>query len=156
MVISSYFEICKTFSWTSHAIRRTLASAPGPVESRINLLLSRKFEPTFLKIYNESHLHSRKLGLETHFRVVIVSPHFNTLSAVKRERLVFKSLENELQSGVHALSIIVSNFFHYSFHSRLGELANLWTCIFPHRVRNLLNGKLFIELNISAKVYQQL
>ncbi|CAH8452693.1 unnamed protein product [Schistosoma turkestanicum] len=64
--------------------------------------------PSFLRIYNESHLHNRRPGGETHFRVVIVSHYFNNLSPVKRERLVYKSVENELQAGVHALSIIDS------------------------------------------------
>ncbi|CAH8833196.1 unnamed protein product [Trichobilharzia szidati] len=80
---------------------RRFSSLSGHIESRIHSVLTQKFQ-----IYNESHLHSKKQGSETHFRVVIVSPHFNTLSAVQRERLIHKSLENELQSGVHALSII--------------------------------------------------
>ncbi|CAH8833193.1 unnamed protein product [Trichobilharzia szidati] len=85
---------------------RRFSSLSGHIESRIHSVLTQKFQPQLLKIYNESHLHSKKQGSETHFRVVIVSPHFNTLSAVQRERLIHKSLENELQSGVHALSII--------------------------------------------------
>ncbi|CAH8468219.1 unnamed protein product [Schistosoma rodhaini] len=86
--------------------RRYMSSSAGPVESRLNRVLSQKFDPTFLRIYNESHRHNQKIGIETHFRVVIVSHHFNNLSPVQRERLVYKSVEHELQSGVHALSVI--------------------------------------------------
>ncbi|KAJ6881022.1 hypothetical protein NC651_027764 [Populus alba x Populus x berolinensis] len=43
---------------------------------------------------------------ETHFNVKIVSPKFDGLNLVKRHRLVYDALAEELQSGLHALSIV--------------------------------------------------
>ncbi|KAH8853891.1 BolA-like protein isoform 3 [Schistosoma japonicum] len=106
MSFFSFLELSKVVSLMPSIAWRCLSSNVGPVETRMHQLLSRTFKPTFLKIYNESHLHNQKLGRETHFRVVIVSHEFNTISPVKRERLVHKSLEHELQAGVHALSVI--------------------------------------------------
>ncbi|CAH8464489.1 unnamed protein product [Schistosoma rodhaini] len=106
MLFGSSAGLYKVILSLSNSTRRYMSSSAGPVESRLNRVLSQKFDPTFLRIYNESHRHNQKIGIETHFRVVIVSHHFNNLSPVQRERLVYKSVEHELQSGVHALSVI--------------------------------------------------
>lgn len=43
---------------------------------------------------------------ETHFTVEIVSPRFEGLTSIKRHRLVYGILAEELRSPVHALSLI--------------------------------------------------
>lgn len=43
---------------------------------------------------------------ETHFNVEVVSGRFEGLTSIKRHRLVYKVLEEELRSPVHALSLI--------------------------------------------------
>ncbi len=55
-----------------------------------------------LQVEDESHLHSR--GLETHFKVVVVSPRFAGLSAVKRHQRVYAEL-GELMAQLHALAL---------------------------------------------------
>ncbi len=40
-----------------------------------------------------------------HFQAVVVSPAFEGLSAVKKHQLVYRSLGDSMQSGIHALSI---------------------------------------------------
>jgi BolA protein len=59
-------------------------------------------DPQHLEVLDESHMHSR--GLETHYKVVIVSPAFASLNAVKRHQKVYASL-GELMSQVHALAL---------------------------------------------------
>ncbi|CAH8457344.1 unnamed protein product [Schistosoma curassoni] len=140
-LLSSYFGILdhciiipkRQLTTGEYVVRtgRYMFSSAGPVESRLNL-------PSFLRIYNESHRHNQKIGGETHFRVVIVSHHFNNLSPVQRERLVYKSVEHELQSGVHALSVI---------------LMNLWIYIRLHPARSLcynVFAKCLIRMSICA------
>ncbi len=71
---------------------------------RIHRSLTAAFQPTFLDLVNESHLHSVPKGSETHFRLVLVSTAFEGKSRVQRARLVHEALESELKSGVHALT----------------------------------------------------
>ncbi|MGH8353334.1 MAG: BolA family protein [Pseudomonas sp.] len=59
-------------------------------------------EPQHLEVLDESHMHSR--GLETHFKVVLVSPQFAELNAVKRHQKVYASL-GELMGQLHALAL---------------------------------------------------
>nr|CAH7765619.1 unnamed protein product [Callosobruchus chinensis] len=50
-------------------------------------------------------MHNVPKGAETHFKVVVVSDKFDNTPLLKRHRIVNKILKDELQSGVHALSI---------------------------------------------------
>ena len=43
---------------------------------------------------------------ETHFNVVVVSPRFQGLTSIKRHRLVYAVLAEELRAPVHALSLV--------------------------------------------------
>lgn len=74
-------------------------------QSLIETKLKQALEPTHLEVINESHMHSVPKGSETHFKVVIVSPRFDGVSAVKRHQLVYAALAEEMKSGVHALAI---------------------------------------------------
>jgi len=80
--------------------------AVKPVESSIRQKLESYFEPKHLEVLNESFMHKVPKGSETHFKVVIVSDRFANEPLLNRHRLVNKILEEELKSGVHALSII--------------------------------------------------
>ena len=77
----------------------------GPIESSIFGKLKDKFTPTYLDVFNESGMHNVPKGSETHFKVVIVSDSFAKLPLIKRHRSVNSVLQDELSSGVHALSI---------------------------------------------------
>lgn len=67
------------------------------------------FQPTHFELENESHLHAhgRRLGghEETHFRLVVVSPAFEAVSRVDRQRRVYALLEEERAAGLHALAM---------------------------------------------------
>lgn len=72
--------------------------------------LREKLAPAHLEVVNESHMHSVPAGSETHFKVVVVSPAFEGMSAVKRHQLVYGALAEEMskkpaQGGIHALAI---------------------------------------------------
>jgi BolA protein len=72
--------------------------------------LQKSFEPSFLEVIDESaqhagHAGANDLGLNSHFRVVIASRHFEKLNRVQRHRLVYDSLQEFLDHGLHALAI---------------------------------------------------
>ena len=79
---------------------------------RIRGRLQGNLHPVELEIVDVSHEHAGHAGVrgneggETHFNVKIVSDGFRGMNLVKRHRLVYDLLREELQSGLHALSII--------------------------------------------------
>ena len=79
------------------------------MEEKIRRKLSEALNPSVLEVVNESHLHQGHAGDngtgESHFRVKVVSPAFAGLSRVEAQRLVYKALGEELENGIHALSI---------------------------------------------------
>ncbi|KAF5201088.1 Sufe-like protein 1 protein [Thalictrum thalictroides] len=78
---------------------------------KIKEILASNLSPVELVVEDISHQHAGHAGIrgsagETHFNVKIVSSLFEGKSSVKRHRLVYDLLQNELQSGLHALSIL--------------------------------------------------
>lgn len=61
--------------------------------------------PIHLEVFNESHLHGRPEGSESHFRVLVVSEAFVGKSLVAQHRLVHEALREELHQAVHALTL---------------------------------------------------
>lgn len=90
----------------SRASFRTMATNDGPVSTEIAKNLAASFQPNHLEVINESHMHNVPKGSETHFKVVVVSKTFEDLPLIKRHRLVNAALAEQLQCGVHALSIV--------------------------------------------------
>ena len=74
-------------------------------ESIITKKLEEAFTPDHLQVINESASHNVPEGLESHFKVVLVSQSFEGQSALKRHQSVYSVLATELQSGVHALAL---------------------------------------------------
>ncbi|TKY64004.1 SufE protein 1 [Spatholobus suberectus] len=78
---------------------------------RIRERLERELEPVELEVEDVSYQHAGHAGVrggdgETHFNVKVVSREFEGKSLVKRHRLVYGLLREELESGLHALSIV--------------------------------------------------
>lgn len=77
---------------------------------RISEILQRELKPVKLEVKDVSYQHAGHAGVrgsdgETHFNLKVVSKEFEGKSMVKRHRLIYSLLEDELQSGLHALSI---------------------------------------------------
>lgn len=72
---------------------------------RIETILNEVLVPKYFEIENESHRHHVPDNSETHFRLVIVSSLFESLSRIDRHRLINKLLAEELQNGLHALTL---------------------------------------------------
>jgi BolA protein len=72
--------------------------------------LQKQFKPSFLEVIDESaehagHSGASESGMNSHFRVRIASVQFEGLSRVQRHRLVYDSLQEFLDNGLHALAI---------------------------------------------------
>ena len=81
-----------------------------PVNASITSKLSESFQPQFLDVINESHMHNVPKNSETHFKVVVVSDKFDDVpSLVKRHRMINTILAEELEGPVHALSIVAKS-----------------------------------------------
>lgn len=81
-------------------------------DQRITQLLQ-KLQPVKLQLVNNSaahaghsqHLGDSALTGETHYQLSIVSPIFEGLSRVDRQRQIMNLLKDEFTSGLHALEI---------------------------------------------------
>ncbi|HET7084442.1 MAG TPA: BolA family protein [Rhizomicrobium sp.] len=83
------------------------------VASSLQQKLTAAFSPSLLEIEDESARHSGHAGAtrgdgsqgETHFHVRLVSPAFEGLTRVERQRRVHAVLKDELAGPIHALSL---------------------------------------------------
>ena len=86
--------------------------APFPVRRSMQAKLEAELQPVELVIEDQSDQHAGHSGTkglrsgETHFAVRVVSDAFDGLNAVKRQRMVYALLADELAGGVHALSLV--------------------------------------------------
>ena len=74
------------------------------IQDTIKETLIKDFNPSVLKLVNESYMHSVPQDSETHYKLVIVSDFFMNISKVKRHQIIYKSLE-DIMKQIHALSI---------------------------------------------------
>ncbi len=76
--------------------------------AHIEAKLREGLEAAFVEVIDESHLHAGHVGARGgggHFRATIVSDHFEGLSTVEAQRLVYALLADEMGSQIHALSM---------------------------------------------------
>ena len=87
--------------------RKTLMKVAKKIEDKI----LQELTPTRFKLIDESHLHSGHVGArpegETHFRLCVSSPKLSGKSRLEKQRVIYRSLKEELEGPVHALSIEV-------------------------------------------------
>ncbi|KAJ9451656.1 hypothetical protein DIPPA_10801 [Diplonema papillatum] len=87
-------------------LRPSAVLSMGAIENTITEKLTKAFSPQVLEVRNESFMHNVPKGAETHFKVVVVSEAFQDVKLLERHRRVNDALQNELSTGVHALSIV--------------------------------------------------
>ena len=78
------------------------------LQQQLRKKLEQAFDPVFLEVINESHLHEGHAGDdgsgESHFQIIMTAHVFDEVSRVQRERMVHEVLKEEI-SKIHALSI---------------------------------------------------
>lgn len=75
---------------------------------KIESLLAEAFEPSQLRVKDQSHLHAGHAGAKDgkgHFDVWIVSEEFTGQSLMQRHRAVYAALKDLLETDIHALKI---------------------------------------------------
>ncbi|XP_018323248.1 bolA-like protein DDB_G0274169 isoform X1 [Agrilus planipennis] len=97
---------CSVLYRSVTGIKTKMSISSGVIQSAITNKLKTNLNTTHLEVINESYMHNVPKGSETHFKVVVISEKFKDLPLIKRHRLVNNLLKDELQSGVHALSIV--------------------------------------------------
>jgi len=75
------------------------------IQSIIEQKLQDAFQPTHLKVENESHMHNVAPGSESHFKVVLACDAFEGKRQVQRHQQVYGTLKDELAGEVHALAL---------------------------------------------------
>ncbi|MGJ8528955.1 BolA family protein [Maritalea sp.] len=73
--------------------------------------LTKEFQPTHLKVHDESELHRGHAGYReggnSHFRVQIAAPSLEGKLRVAQHRAIMNCLSEELKQEIHALAIEV-------------------------------------------------
>jgi len=68
------------------------------------------FNPLFLQVIDESHLHAGHSGWreggQTHFKVILSPEAFAGMSRIERGRALNKLLDEERQSTLHAIEFV--------------------------------------------------
>ncbi|MDC0609929.1 BolA/IbaG family iron-sulfur metabolism protein [Vibrio sp.] len=75
------------------------------IKEIIESKLTEALNPIHMDVINESFMHNVPPGSESHFKVIVVSNEFENKRLIARHRLVNQTLANELENGVHALSM---------------------------------------------------
>lgn len=79
------------------------------MKQRIEEIIQKNFQPKFLEVKNNSHLHSGHLGDdgsgETHFMIEIAAEELASLKKINAHRKINSLLKNEFARGLHALEI---------------------------------------------------
>ncbi len=74
------------------------------VQEIIEKKIGNDLNPSFLVVENESHQHSGP-ATESHFKLTVVAERFAGLSRVKRHQHIYGLLQEQMQTGVHALAL---------------------------------------------------
>ena len=75
---------------------------------RIRQSLTTALAPSELEVGDDSHLHAGHAGAGSgggHYRVKIVSEHFEGVRLVMRHRLVYDAVHGMMHTDIHALAI---------------------------------------------------
>ena len=75
--------------------------------------LTKEFQPTHLKVHDESELHRGHAGYreggDSHFRVQIAAPSLDGKLRINQHRSIMTCLGEELKETIHALAIEVEH-----------------------------------------------
>ena len=91
---------------------------PNSIKSKIMDKLNAIFNPSFIDLINESHMHNVPENSETHFKLIIVSDLFKHLSLVQRHKKVFESLGVTMDK-IHALSMSTYDLNEYESNPKI-------------------------------------
>ncbi|KAJ7163586.1 bola-like protein-domain-containing protein [Mycena crocata] len=112
--LGSPFRVLRKAAFSMATTTPVSQPAAGPLETAIREKLTAQFSPTALRISNDSWQHRNHAAMraqgsdgtgETHFSIQMVSARFQSKTTMQRHRLVYAALREELDGGLHALSL---------------------------------------------------
>jgi len=74
-------------------------------QKQIETMLQAAFNPSYLRVVNESHMHSVPANSETHFKLTVASNCFLGQSKVMRHQKIYGILKDLMQDGLHAVAL---------------------------------------------------
>ncbi|MGP1930295.1 MAG: BolA/IbaG family iron-sulfur metabolism protein [Arsenophonus sp. ET-YP4-MAG3] len=75
------------------------------MRKKIEEKLKYAFSPTYLMVLDESKQHNIPKGIESHFKIILVTEKFIAQKMVSRHQAVYQLLANELSNSIHALAL---------------------------------------------------
>ena len=81
-------------------------------QEAIEEYLQEKFNPSYLEVIDESHLHIGHAGAQSgkgHFRIIIICEEFNGQALLVCHRLIYQALGNMMEEDIHALAIEIKH-----------------------------------------------
>lgn len=96
------------------------------IQSSLQEKLTENFNPLHLEVINESSQHHVPIDSETHFKVIIVSAYFSGLSLVKRHQAIYALIQDEMDRGLHALSL--HTFSEEEWKKKQGDIPDTPSC----------------------------
>ena len=97
------------------------------IQQSIQSKLTGALSPTHLEVINESRNHNVPPGSESHFKVVVVSGQFEGKMLLARHRTINSILADELNNGVHALSLYTAT--PAEWEAKNGSVAKSPPCL---------------------------
>ena len=81
----------------------------GERKYRIEQALKQYLNPINLEVVDDSNSHKGHFDApdsgESHYNVTIISKYFLGMTRIEKERIVYKILNKEFKTGLHALSL---------------------------------------------------
>jgi len=85
-----------------------MSESSQKTKEKIERIVNEAFSPKYLEIEDETWRHAGHAGAVSgkgHFNMVIISDRFEGVNLLDRNRMVFGSLEKEMEEEIHALSV---------------------------------------------------
>lgn len=93
-------------------------------KERIEKLFKTEFSPLFLTVEDESQNHHVPENAQTHFKIIAAAAQFEGLTRVQRHRLINTLLQNEFDTGMHALSMFLYSLEEWNAKKTVPESPN--------------------------------
>ena len=79
-------------------------------KKRIENKLIKTFNPTLLEVRDDSHMHAGHTSIskgenETHYFIKMNSKIFSNLTKIRMHQEVYRTLDDEFKTGLHALEL---------------------------------------------------
>ena len=94
-------------------------------KQRIETTLMHHLSPALLNVTNESYQHHVSEGAETHFKILIITEQFQTLSRIDRQRRINTLLAEEFKQRFACLELALAHPSRMGFIAKIKPLTPL-------------------------------